>query len=789
MAGTKKERPRCRHCGAPLLDKRSEESGFCCTGCAYVHRLVSEHGLQGYYQLKDAITPPADASLFQPRDYSWLEALQQAAEQKASEGASPKAPGCLLSIQGISCAGCVWLIERLFQQEQGGRDILVNAQTGEMRLSWLKGSFSLPGFARTLQSFGYLVGPAGEAVSDSESRDLVRRIGLCAAFAMNVMLFTLPVYFGMESDFSYARLFETISLAFGTLSVLTGGSLFASRAARALREGSLHIDLPIALGIAGAYLGSLYGWLAHEPNYLYFDFVSVFILLMLVGRWAQVSAVERNQRLLLRQQLKPPRVRLLDAAGAGTDISPEQLQTGQTFELAPGQSSPVEGLLLGGQHSFSLASINGEADPRLFKQGEPVPAGALNIGIEPCRLQALQRWEDSLLARLLGQGERPGWRHRFLERIIQGYLIGILATALISGLAWGIATGDLLKTGAVVTSILVVSCPCAIGLAFPLADEIAAVALRRKGVFVRENDVWGRLSQVRRIIFDKTGTLTMETPELANPEELERLDQEARDALHTLVRESAHPVSISLRSELLASGACGLKTGRLREVIGQGLSLTEDAGVIWSLGRAQTGAQGTVFSRDGALLAEFHFSDHVRPDAVEELGLLQASGKEIYVLSGDHPEKVQQLASSLGLKPDHALGGLSPEQKASWFGPKGSTDTLMLGDGANDSLAFDRALCRGTPVIHRGILEQKADFFYLGRGVSGIRALFQVDVVRRRAQRAILVFSVLYNALAVGLAVAGRMNPLLAAVLMPLNSLLTLALVTTSMRRVFKPLP
>ncbi len=130
------------------------------------------------------------------------------------------------------------------------------------------------------------------------------------------------------------------------------------------------------------------------------------------------------------------------------------------------------------------------------------------------KMTARQIWDDSLLAKLVGPGERLGWRHRFLERIIRGYLIGILAVAALAGLAWGFATRDALRTGAVVTAVLVVSCPCAIGLAFPLADEMAAVALRRRGVFVRENDLWAKLRKVRRIVFDKTGTLTLETPEL-----------------------------------------------------------------------------------------------------------------------------------------------------------------------------------------------------------------------------------------------------------------------------------
>lgn len=816
-------KPVCRHCGAPLLDARMVETGFCCAGCSYVFRLVHEHGLAGYYNIKDEITAPADAAVFQPRDFSWLDSAQRDAELIAGVAAPSTHPGpapdarrprlaipeLALDVQGISCAGCVWLIERIFQQQPGARDIEANAQLGQMRIRWLPGEFSAANFARKLQSFGYLLGPAGEAVAIPESRDLVKRIGLCAAFAMNVMLFAFPTYFGMEPSFEYARLFGLLTLGFGTLSFLVGGLYFLTRAFRALREGALHIDLPIAIGILGAYTGSLYGWLAGEERFIYFDFVATFVLLMLIGRWAQVAAVERNQRRLLSQQPKPARVRLVE----GGVLAPEQLRTGQAFFAASGQTVPVESRLELGEIIFSLASINGEAEPRVFRAGQRVPAGAVNISRTDARLTAQQDWSESLLAQLLRPSARAGARHPFLEKIVQGYLIGIVAVAALAGIGWWFASHDAARTWAVVTAVLVVSCPCAIGLAFPLADEMATVALRRRGVFVRETDLWIRLARVRQIVFDKTGTLTLETPVLLNPEALGSLDREARDALYTLVRDNPHPVSQCLLENLLAGPApasaqsnptgyfpADATAGEVRETVGQGVAFTA-AGHTWSLGRpapanatppdppadtAPAPSYDAVFARDDEALACFHLADTARPDARSEIAALRAQRFSIYILSGDRPEKVSRLAAELGLPPTHAIGQLTPGEKATWIGAHDRRDTLMLGDGANDSLAFDRALCRGTPVIHRGVLEQKADFYYLGRGIGGLRALFAVNAIRRRTQIAILVFSVFYNTLAVGLAVAGHMNPLVAAILMPVNSLLTLALVTGGMRPAFR---
>jgi Cu2+-exporting ATPase len=764
----------CRHCGVPLIDPRMVETGFCCAGCGYVYRLVHEHGLAGYYRIKDEITTPADPAVFQPRDYEWLVQAQAQAES-----ATASIPELTLGVQGISCAGCVWLIERIFQPLPGARELFVNAAYGSMRLRWVRGEFSAEEFARKLQTFGYQVGPAGTATTEPESRGLVKRIGLCAAFTMNVMLFAFPTYFGMERTFPYAGLFSLLALAFGTLSLLVGGSFFIGRALLALRARTLHIDLPISVGIVGAYGGSLYGWMIGDERLVYFDFVSAFILLMLIGRWAQVAAVERNRRRLLTEQPKPQRVRLDD----GTEIAPENLRGGESMRLATGQTLPVESRLATGTAAFSLASINGEAEPRVFHAGQHVPAGAVNVGREVIELVALEPWGESLLAQLLAPPERKSWRELLLEKIVRGYLVGIFIVAALGGVGWWLATGDLLRTGTVVTAVLVVSCPCAIALAFPLTDEIATVTLRRRGVYVRHSELWSKLRQVTEIVFDKTGTLTLEMPVLKNPGELRALNAEATSALLALVRDNPHPVSQCLQAELLARGANVPLDGDVRETIGFGVELEN-----WSLGRAGWRASvrnedgATLFAHQGRVLARFQLVHALRADARAELYALRAAGFGVHILSGDQRKNVDRIAAELELPGSHALAELSPQEKAQWFDEHAADNALMLGDGANDSLAFDRALCRGTPVVHRGVLQQKADFYYLGQGIAGIRALFEVNAVRRRTQTAILIFSVSYNVLAVGLAVAGRMNPLVAAVLMPINSLLTLGIVICGMR-------
>lgn len=785
----------CRHCGVPLATPAAQESGFCCSGCAYVFRLVQEHGLGAYYRIKDAVTSPAEATVFQSRDYEWLQTAQAVAEKESA------APELVLEVQGISCAGCVWLIEKIFHQHPGALEIETNAPSGRLRLRWARGEFNAAAWAAKLQAFNYLVGPAGAATPELESRQLVRRIGLGAALAMNVMLFTLPTYFGMEASFPYARLFGTLSFVLATLSVLAGGGYFFRRAFSGLRDRVVHIDLPISVGIAGAYLGSAWGWLTEQERFVYFDFVSAFIVLMLVGRWAQTAAVERNRRRLLSRQPRPEWVRWLGEADVMEKRPVETLRTGDRYELHMGEIVPVTSRLLSESARIGTAWISGEAEPRECRRGALMPAGALHVGHTPLRLRATEAWADSLLSRLLRDPARDAYRHRFLERVISGYLVAIFVAATAAGVGWWLASHDAARTWSVVTAVLVVSCPCAIGLAFPLTDELATAALRRAGVFVREADVWPRLKAVRKIVFDKTGTLTLETPTLRNTEALQALDAEARAALFTLTRDNPHPVSQALTEELLGRSLVPSGTsvsGEIAEIVGQGLTLSTGTH-RWALGRPRgrqeaekatgglvdgtSGSHDTEFTCDGVGVARFRFEDAARQDAASELVELRKHAFDLFILSGDRREKVHALARALRFPLGRCIAEVSPEEKAAWIRAKDRRDTLMLGDGANDSLAFDAAFVRGTPVVYRGVLEGKSDFYYLGRDLAGIRRLFEVDALRRRTHRWLLTFSIVYNLLAVGLAMLGHMSPLLAAVLMPVSSLLTLAIVGVGMRR------
>jgi Cu2+-exporting ATPase len=774
----------CEHCGTEYLAK-SAATRFCCKGCEFVADLISENGFEQFYDLKQGLAvAPVRSRPFEEHDFSWLAAKVLEAEEKAV--AAGDGARLDLALEGISCVGCVWLVEKLFARHAGSIRAAASPSSGRLYLEWMPGRCELEPFLRELCQFGYVAAPAGAVSGDHERRRLAARMGLCGAFALNTMGFSVPVYLGMPADFEFAELFKLIAFLSATLSMLVGAGYFMDRAWRALRAGALHIDLPIALGLVAAYAGSIAGWALKKEGLMYFDFVSIFVFLMLAGRYLQTAAVERNRRRLVRQQPVPEAVPLAD--GVGAPVGRAEISPGLKFLLGPGQALPVSGLLAAGEADFSLEWIHGEADPVRYSAGARLPAGAILLSRTPAAVEASERWEDSLIAKLTAPagGERgtPG-----LDKLLRVYLSIVLVAGVAALVFWG-QRGDWLTGVQAMISVFVVSCPCALGVAIPLADDLAAAAMERLGVFTRTATLWSRLRRVRRVIFDKTGTLTLERPVLENPEAIAALDDEAALALARMTHGSLHPIARSLLEALGTRGQKLLAAGEMpetHEFPGLGVSMSG-----WSLGKAGWSGEGPVAAaaetagselrRNGGLVAAFHFSESLRPGAIAMLRRLERRGLSLHLLSGDHPRKVASMAQALGLPENQAHGGLSPLEKAAAVMEMDRHDTLYLGDGANDSLAFDASFVTGTPVVDRSLLESKADFYTLGAGLEFLPRLLDTAAARANAVRTAFGFALLYNLTTVAFSSAGKMSPLLAAVLMPMSSIVSILIIATISR-------
>jgi P-type Cu2+ transporter len=780
----------CLHCNT-VFSPRHAEQQFCCNGCEYVHHIIQDQGLEQFYKLKQGLaTMPVQSRPFEEHDWPWLPeqiAKAEAHSQQHSQGEAHLD----VSLDGISCVGCVWLIETLFAKHPGAIRAAAHPAQGLLHLEWVPGRCDIAPFFKEIAKFGYVAVPRDAAKGTSEQQKIIIRVGLCGAFMLNAMAFSLPVYLDMPADFAYAEIFRLIAFLSATFAMLVGGTWFIKKAWSALRIGVIHIDLPIALGLLLAYIGSIIGLLCKVEGLMYFDFVATFVFLMLVGRALQSSAVEKNRHRLVRQQPVAKDYESADTTSAAR-IPLETITDGALYYQQPGQASPVASVIQSQNASFSLEWINGEAAPVAFPPGSRLPAGAILLSRIPVALRASEAWTDSLLARLTAPQQLLRG-HAFLDKLLRRWLMVIFAIG-IAGFFWHYAHQNWVTGLQVMISVFVVSCPCALGVAIPLADELAASKLGKLGVFLRNNTFWSRIRRVKHIIFDKTGTLTIERPILMAENRVAILADNAALALARLTQGSLHPISRSLLEHLGHRGQKLLETAVAVEVIehpGLGVEF-HDQNHHWSLGRA--GWQGsadespeqdglTELRCDNQLVTRFPFADSLRPAATQVLPRLAASHLQLHILSGDQPEKVHEVAKLLSIPLPQARGGLLPEQKADAVRAIDQQNTLYLGDGANDSLAFDAAYVTGTPVTDRSLLESKSDFYTLGSGLSFLPSLFSIANQRAKAVRHAFLFAVLYNLTVVVLSLIGVMNPLLAAIVMPISSVISLVLVALALRQ------
>lgn len=765
----------CAHCHTPFTPT-PRESEFCCGGCRFVNQLLLGEGLGDFYKLQggQAGRPVGERPFEAPKN-DWLDLLV------ARQAPATTQQTLRLRVSGVTCVGCVWLIERLFLAQAGAIRASVFPATAEAEFIWETESDALIKFADELPRYGYVLeDPANAAPAKPESRKVIPRLGLCAAFAMNTMAFSLPRYLGMKNDFPYAGLFDLIALLSSTFTLLIGGTYFFSKALASLKHRTIHIDVPIALGLALAYAGSIIGWLSGEAHLIYFDFVATFTVLMLGGRYLHLAAAERAQSQLQGQSAIAREVTLTDGSRKAT----EALEQDDDFLVSPGQALPVSATLRHRDQEFSLAWMTGEPDPKTFQKGAAIPAGAIPLGSTDIEVRASEAYPDSLVARLT-QEESHQTSPPTVQRILKYYLVAIIIIGLATGIG-GVLMGipPLLALQRMI-SVFIVSCPCAIGVAIPLVDRRAASALARIGVFIQNPGLWASLTRIQNLIFDKTGTLTLENPELIQSDQVAQLDAPSRQALHLLTAGSLHPLSRTLFQHL----ATEKPISRVKAVNEAGLgSHAEIDHETWTLGKPgwrgqqdyktlDTHSLSCELARDGRVIATFEFRETLRPRAIQALSQL-AKKHQLHILSGDQKVRVAKLAETLGIPPEQAHASLSADEKATLV--RSLEPALYLGDGMNDTLAFSAATISGTPVADRSLLDRRSDFLFTCPGLSFLPTLFSMASWRRHTVGFILAFTITYNLAAVTACVLGHMTPLAAAILMPLSSIASLLIARRS---------
>jgi P-type Cu2+ transporter len=774
-----RSRPRrasCLHCATPLPAGLLEE--FCCRGCEEVNRLVTQAGLGRYYELGGGEGHPVAGPAAARADHKWLEPI--AARLGETRGLSR----VVLDVQGVHCAACVWLFDELFRREPGAAGILVNPAVGTVELTVAR-EFPLASYVAGVEAFGYRMGPPLKGAREERAAgdSIVWRMGVCIAIAMNTMIFAIALYAGLDRGPVY-ELFHGLDFALSFVSVLVGGTVFFRSAWQALKQRVLHLDLPIALGILLAFASSTYTYFTRGGATSYFDTLNVFIALMLVGRFLQERVLAKNRALLLASDGAEGIYTRRVEEGRVDLVRCTEIEEGDLLLVGHQDLVPVDAELVSTSPSvFSLDWISGESAPKAFSPGDVVPAGAFCQDARAATVRATAPFDASSIVALLRTETRrdhdlaratPWWK-----RLTRIYVGAVLAVAGLGFAGWYGATLDLGRTLDVVAAVLIVTCPCAFGIATPLAYELAQAGLRRVGLFVRTPGFLDRAVSIDRVVFDKTGTLTTGALVVRSAAALDALSPEDRRRLGEMAARSSHPKSRAIALALEARGeAPGFDPSlTVTEVPGCGLEM-RSGGDMYRLGSASFAApdgailgEDVVFTKNGEPLASLTIGEELRPDAREEVLALAASGVTPYVLSGDSAQATRAMAVASGIPETRAVGGQSPEGKAAWLRASGNQQTLFIGDGLNDSLVAEEALCAGTPAIDRPFMASRCDFYFVTPGLRPIRAA--LTVARRLASvvRTNLVIAVLYNAVTVPLALAGLMTPLLCAIVMPLSSL------------------
>jgi Cu2+-exporting ATPase len=444
----------------------------------------------------------------------------------------------------------------------------------------------------------------------------------------------------------------------------------------------------------------------------------------------------------------------------------------------------VELRVLGHAASCSLDWIDGESRPRRFGPGERVPAGAFNIGERAFSGIATTDFAASSLVGLLGrdpasEGDGP-LSTRWWSQLSRYYVVGVVTLATTAIGYWWWRAADPLFAIEVGTAVLVVTCPCAFGIAAPLAYELVLTQLRRAGIFVRVGDFLDRVRTMTRIVFDKTGTLTTGMLEVINPAELQALSARQITLLYNMAARSAHPKSVAVRRALEGHQAARFAEIEVEEQTGDGIS-AEEGGKRYRLGAPgwaapeSTHEGDVVFSVDREVLCALRTDEQLRPGARAEIERLEKDGYELAILSGDAPPRVAALGASLGMPEDVCIGGQTPEQKAKYVREHDPARTLLVGDGLNDQVAMREAACSGTPAVNRPFMASRCDFYFVSPGLHPVAQVLRASDALAQIVRRILAFAIAYNVVAVSIAMAGFMRPWVAAALMPLSSIITLA--------------
>jgi len=798
----------CAHCHAPILAHpvRHDGQAFCCGGC--VGAFVALQGLRQSCPLP--VHQPVDSGKFAHLDDPAFARHAVTTHQGHSQ--------TTLSLRGMRCASCVWVIEDLPRRLPGVIEARVDFRRGRVHLRWDADRVPLSSIAETLQSMGYDPAPLGAWKDESHQRRAERsamtHLAVAAACAANAMLLAIAMYAGLFDEMApeHVAIFRWSSLLVTLIAVFWPGRVFFLSAWNGIRTRAINLDGPIALALLAGAAWSTYSTIIGRGE-VYFDSVSVLIFALLIGRYVQ----QRQQRwaadaVELLFTLTPGSARrVTPASGQGETIqsvSVLSLLPGDIVEVPPGDSLPVDGIITRGNSTIDQAFLTGESHPRDISPGDEVFAGSINLtGL--IRIQSRASGTQTRVGKLMELVQDASSRRadiaKVADRVGSAFLAAMLIVAACTFIAWmPLGIGRAVESA---IALLVVTCPCALGLATPLAFTITIGRAARRGILIKGGNSIQRLARGGIMFLDKTGTLTQGVMEVKQWHGSAHL----RAVAAILESDSLHPVGQALAAlagqhdsiptvthihHTQGAGVQGLVNGRLVKV--GSYSFVADPrypiGFVYQNAAEQGAAAGLtpVFvSVDGVISACALVGDRLRPEAPDTIRALQQQGWTCEILSGDDQNVVQKVAQSCGIA--SFRGNLTPEAKLEIIQstiasqpPGRKRSVIMVGDGVNDAAALAAADV-GIAVAGGAQASLAAADIYVSRpGLTPLLELFTASTRTMTVVKLALCSSVVYNVTAGTIAVTGHMSPIIAALVMPLSSMTAIA-ICIAMRTFPKP--
>lgn len=795
----------CTHCGLavpPALLASGGAPSFCCSGCQTAHDILQANGLAQYYAFRERRTAAVQSSgrSFEEFDHP---AFAELYVREEGEGRATTE----LYLEGVHCASCVWLVERVPLLLPGVVRAELDVRRALARIEWDPRQLPLSQLARTLDRLGYTPHPfrgvARDAMRRHEDRAMLTRIGVAGAIAGNVMLPALALYSGdfagMEAQ--YAGLFRWVSLALTVPALLFPGRVFFTGALAALRTRRLHMDLPIAIALGAGFVRGAINTIA-DSGPVYFDGVTILIFLLLTGRFLQ----QRGQRAAadaaeLLYSLAPDSARVLEPSGEERMLPASALLPGMLLRVRAGESFPADGTVMEGSTSVNAALLTGESRPVAATAGDIVHAGTLNVAA-PVTMRVDEAGTTSRLARLLRQVEESSARRApvvaLADRMAGSFVAVVLVLAAVTFAIW--VGRDSAAAWDHAIALLIVTCPCALALATPLAVTVAVGRAARAGIYIKGGDALEQLARSGHLVLDKTGTVTEGRTALVAWQG----NDDVRPLVLALEEGSSHPIADGFRrawphlgrpaadevTHHVGGGITGRVAGREVMVGSPRFVAARARGAEVALAAMVDPTLTPVLvAVDGVVVATAGLGDRIRDDAGPALAALRQRGWRTTLLSGDDQAVASSVGAALGFAEGASLGGATPEEKlarvTAWRSEGDSV--VMVGDGVNDAAAI--AAAHVGIGVHGGAEAclATADVYLTAPGLAPLARLMTGAERTMRVIRRNMVWALTYNLVGVALAMTGTISPLIAAIMMPISSLTVV--LGSWLGRTFEPVP